>query len=217
MKIFDEKGLRDALDGLQGVAPSKTYEKWLLTYRAHRFWRATTIVVAMACLSLHMAVLLAELDELALATMLVAMFPVALLVLVSLGRMLIASGVGQRILRLVLRGNILGSLKRSRVEISTLIGKTPAIAKVGLLLIGAYCIFNFYAFFHLGVHGSSGDLGGSSRFEDGRFVLVPTATPELRHREQWDVRALSGNLVCFSLAVAVGFRYWVEHRPWDAS
>jgi hypothetical protein len=217
MKIFDEKGLRDALDGLQGVAPSKAYEKWLLTCRAHRFWRATTIVVMIACLSLHMAVLLAELDEFALAAMLVAMFPLALLILVSLGRMLIASGVGQRILRRVLRGNILGSLKRSRVEVSTLVAKTPAIAKVGLLLVGAYWIFNFYAFLHLGFQRSSGELEEASRFQDGKFVLVTTATPEFRHREQWDVRALSGNLVCFSLAVSIGFRYWVEHRPWDAS
>jgi hypothetical protein len=172
---------------------------------------AATFLVAVVCSLLHIAAFLAELNELALA----AMLPMALFVLVAFGRMVIASGVGPASLRLFSRGNITGNLKRSREEISTILRKTPTSVKAGVVLVAAYCIFNFYGFPYLSVRDSAiGPEASSCLQNHPRFLCDDT---ESRNRAKWGVRSLSGYLVCFSLTVTAGFRYWVERRPWNAS
>jgi TonB family protein len=206
MRIFDENGLREALDGLQEVP--RTYPRWLLGYRAHRFWLGATIVAAVACSVLHIATFFVEPNLVEFDLVTLAMLPLTALAALAFARMLMASGLGRESRRRALAGDILGSLRRMIEELSGIMRKTPVRARIGILLVGLYCTFNVYAFMRLGLQGSCAQRDGQAWLKDhGNFVRTLTES-DFPQREIWDLRALSGHLACLSLVAAIGFRYW---------
>jgi hypothetical protein len=212
MRIFDKKGLREALSGLEAKASSPAEKRKILSYGAHRFWLAAATIVTVASSILHIAAFFVGSNILGLS-----MIPLALFALAIFARMMIASGFGRKSRELASRGDILGGLESSLEEMSTVLKKTPMIAKVGVLLVGLYCGVNFYSFVRLAIQGSPVERDGRYWLEDHGRAVRALDDIEFRHREMWEVRGLSGHLVGFSLVAAVGFRYLVDHRPKDAS
>jgi hypothetical protein len=212
MKIFDEQGLRTALEQLEKTDSTSTGKRKVLSYGKHRFWLVCSVLVASACSLVHVATLVAEPERLR-----PAMFALALLTLVLFAKMLVSSGFGRKSREMAMRGDLLGGLESSLEEMVAVVKKVPTIVIAGILLMGAYCSINFYTFVRLSIEGSPVERDGGYWLEDHGRVVRSLKVSEFRHRETWELRGMSGHLVGFAVVAAIGFAYVVEHRPKDAS
>jgi hypothetical protein len=205
MKVYDEKGLKAALESLDAPPQVPTPPRWGSRFRAVGL--ALSTMVALGAGFLHFASFVTVFEH--ANAFIVAL---ALSSLGCFGAMLAASGFGKKTRKLALTrypraGDVVMSAMNENIAA---VKKVPSVAIAGFVVLAFYFGISFLLFLTAAMEGSPVERNGELQLQNhGRFIRTLDRA-EFEHREALEVRGMSGHFVMFSLAAAMGFAYLVD-------